>query len=57
MQRTLRFAAIFLIGAVPARSMYAQHNPTLGHAEYAKWETLGAGALSPDGKWVALSRG
>jgi dienelactone hydrolase len=53
MQRTLRFAAIFLIGAVPARSMYAQHNPTLGHAEYAKWETLGAGALSPDGKWVA----
>lgn len=25
--------------------------PTM--ADYAKWETLGAGALSPDGKWVA----
>ena len=22
-------------------------------ADYAKWETLGSGALSPDGKWVA----
>ena len=25
----------------------------LTHADYARWETLGAGALSPDGKWVA----
>src|SRR5262245_9626054 len=27
--------------------------PTLTTADYAKWETLGAGVLSPDGKWVA----
>ena len=27
--------------------------PTLTSADYAKWETLGAGALSRDGKWVA----
>ena len=27
--------------------------PTLTSADYAKWETLGTGALSPDGKWVA----
>ena len=43
----------------------AQHEPetppkpTLASADYAKWETLGNGALSPDGKWVAydLRRG
>jgi dipeptidyl aminopeptidase/acylaminoacyl peptidase len=27
--------------------------PTLTTADYAKWETLGTGVLSPDGKWVA----
>ncbi|MEP6494422.1 MAG: prolyl oligopeptidase family serine peptidase [bacterium] len=27
--------------------------PPLTPADYAKWESLGAGALSPDGKWVA----
>jgi hypothetical protein len=26
--------------------------PTLTTADYAKWETLGNGALSPDGRWV-----
>ncbi|HEX3865932.1 MAG TPA: hypothetical protein VHV78_04235, partial [Gemmatimonadaceae bacterium] len=27
--------------------------PTLAAADYAKWETLGNGVLSPDGKWLA----
>lgn len=27
--------------------------PTLTSADYARWETLGSGALSPDGKWIA----
>ncbi len=27
--------------------------PALTSADYSKWETLGASALSPDGKWVA----
>ncbi len=32
---------------------HAPAKPTLTSADYAKWETLGTGALSPDGKWVA----
>jgi hypothetical protein len=31
----------------------AAKKPALTMADYAKWETLGSGALSPDGKWVA----
>ena len=31
----------------------AQPKPTLTPADYGKWETLGAGTLSPDGKWLA----
>jgi len=31
----------------------AQTKPTLTPADYGKWETLGAGTLSPDGKWLA----
>jgi hypothetical protein len=27
--------------------------PTLTTADLSRWETLGSGALSPDGKWVA----
>ena len=32
---------------------FAQTKPTLMPADYGKWESLGAGTLSPDGKWVA----
>ena len=52
---------------VPLGAAAAQHTstapavslPSLGAADYARWETLGNGALSPDGKWVAydLRRG
>ena len=31
----------------------AQPKPTVTPADYGKWETLGAGTLSPDGKWLA----
>jgi dipeptidyl aminopeptidase/acylaminoacyl peptidase len=31
----------------------AQPKPTLTPADYGKFETLGAGTLSPDGKWLA----
>jgi dienelactone hydrolase len=31
----------------------AQQKPTLEPADYAKWETLGFGSLSPDGQWIA----
>ena len=36
-----------------AKSPVASAKPTLAGADYAKWETLGNSALSPDGKWVA----
>ncbi len=36
-----------------ALTAFAQTKPTLQPADYGKWETLGAGTLSPDGKWLA----
>src|SRR3954471_13567186 len=39
-------APIFAQSPVKARTRVAE-------ADYAKWETLGNNALSPDGKWVA----
>src|SRR5512146_1653135 len=36
-----------------AQQPHAVAKPTLTSADYAKWETLGSGAISPDGKWVA----
>ncbi len=51
----------FLAIVLTAAPLFAQQphappaaKPTLTSADYAKWETLGAGALSPDGKWVAF---
>jgi dipeptidyl aminopeptidase/acylaminoacyl peptidase len=46
MHRTLFLLAL-------AASALAQTKPTLLPADYGKWETLGAGTLSPDGKWLA----
>lgn len=58
MLRVIRYAALFVsvAGAVAAQqqqSTAAKGKATLTNVDYAKWETLGAGALSPDGKWVA----
>lgn len=51
MQQVLRAAAL-IVGT--ASVLVAQQKPTVtAHADLAKWETLGAGALSPDGKFVA----
>jgi len=54
MLRTLRFV-VFVGGVALPLAAQAPHatKPTLANADYAKWETLGSGALSPDGKWVA----
>ncbi|CAN5663520.1 prolyl oligopeptidase family serine peptidase [soil metagenome] len=41
---------VFLTLAVPAA---AQQKPTLKAADYAKWESIGATELSPDGRWIA----
>ena len=51
MQRALRIAALAVGVACP---LSAQQKPTAtARADLAKWESLGAGALSPDGKFVA----
>jgi len=47
-------AALPLVSSTAAgQQSHASAKPTLTSADYAKWETLGAGALSPDGLWVA----
>ncbi len=57
MSRALGFstlvAATLLAAPLTAQQSHAAAKPTLTSADYAKWETLGAGALSPDGKWLA----
>ena len=35
--------------------LFGQQKPAVTPAAYGKWETLGAGDLSPDGKWLAYS--
>jgi dienelactone hydrolase len=53
----MKRAGIFILSvaaaSAPLAALHAQQKPTLGAADYAKWESLGAGALSPDGKFVA----
>ena len=52
MQQHVRSAVTLL--AIVSTPLLGQAKPTVtAHADLAKWETLGAGALSPDGKFVA----
>ena len=54
MPRVLRSVALLLVGAgALAAQQTPAAKPTLASADYAKWESLGSGELSPDGKWVA----
>ena len=57
MPRVLRSVALLTLaaGALAAQQQQGMGaaKPTLTAADYAKWESLGAGTLSPDGKWVA----
>ncbi len=48
----LRFRALILATSF-AFAAFAQTKPTIKPADYGKWETLGAGPLSPDGKFIA----
>jgi roadblock/LC7 domain-containing protein len=45
--RPLLFALVLCL------PLAAQPKPPIATADYAKWETLGAGVFSPDGKWLA----
>ncbi|MEM7415423.1 MAG: prolyl oligopeptidase family serine peptidase [Gemmatimonadota bacterium] len=47
----LSLAATSLTGV----GVLAQDRPTLGPEDYDQWERLGAGVLSPDGRWMAVS--
>ena len=39
----------------PLLRSIGQPKPAVTPAAFGKWETLGAGELSPDGKWLAYS--
>jgi len=43
----------FTVLALLAACASAETKPTVTPADYGKFETLGTGALSPDGKWLA----
>jgi dipeptidyl aminopeptidase/acylaminoacyl peptidase len=43
----------FLLVLALSLPLAAQPKPTIAPADYGKWETLGNGVLSPDGKWLA----
>lgn len=48
----LTFRLLLLVVGLCSNSI-AQPKPRLLPADYGKWETLGQGTLSPDGKWLA----
>jgi dipeptidyl aminopeptidase/acylaminoacyl peptidase len=49
----LRSLFLAMLAAAAVQPAAAQHRPTLTPADYAKWESLGATVLSPDGAWLA----
>ncbi|MBZ5729056.1 MAG: prolyl oligopeptidase family serine peptidase [Acidobacteriia bacterium] len=44
---------LVVISLVWGALSFAQPKPAITPADYGKWETLGPGTLSPDGKWLA----
>lgn len=55
MQFNLRFTRCraLLFCLLLTLTAFAQQKPPITPADYGKWETLGAGELSPDGQWLA----
>src|SRR6266851_10174174 len=45
----------FVVIVFGAALAFVQPKPAVTPADYGKWETLGAGTLSPDGKWLAYA--
>ncbi|MGA3189364.1 MAG: prolyl oligopeptidase family serine peptidase [Bryobacteraceae bacterium] len=43
----------FLLALALSFPLAAQPKPSIAPADYGKWETLGNGVFSPDGKWLA----
>lgn len=48
--------ALAPLAVAPAHA-HAQQKPALTPADYGRWESLGFGTLSPDGKWLAYAIG
>jgi dipeptidyl aminopeptidase/acylaminoacyl peptidase len=48
------WAAAATLLFVSVTTAAAQQKPTLTPADYAKWESLGGGTLSPDGRWLTV---
>ena len=53
MDRRSTYTLVLLAGL--AASATAQQRPTVRPADYARWESLGAGSLSPNGQWLAYT--
>jgi dipeptidyl aminopeptidase/acylaminoacyl peptidase len=54
MNRLLRAATLGLMTSAPLLAQAPTKQRTrVPESEYSRWETLGNGALSPDGKWLA----
>ena len=55
MQFNLRFTRcrVLLFCLLLTLTVFAQQKAPITPADYGKWETLGAGELSPDGQWLA----
>ena len=57
-RRSALIAPVVLFAVAPLAARAQHQSPTapasaLTPADYARWETLGTSALSPDGKWIA----
>ena len=66
MRYAIKYLSVLIAAVNPLTAQQSQgsssaavRKPVLKSADYAKWETLGNGVLSPDGKWIAydLRRG
>jgi hypothetical protein len=52
-QKTCTAAVVGIL--VSSGALMAQDKPTLTPDDYDQWERLGAGVLSPNGAWMAVS--
>src|SRR5271157_1614565 len=47
--------SVLVLTVAALAAAQTQPKPAITPADYGKWETLGQGVLSPDGKWLAYT--
>src|SRR5687768_6291586 len=50
-----RLVSLAFLAAATSATVAAQSKPAVTPKDYPKWESLGAGRLSPDGQWFAYA--